>query len=67
MAPIGTPAPIIDKVSADLSKAVGNADFKKRLATIGSYSHAMTPEEVLVFVAKEQQTWLPVVQKIFTK
>ena len=67
VAPIGTPAPIIDKVSADLSKAVGNADFKKRLATIGSYSHTMTPEEVLVFVAKEQQTWLPVVQKIFTK
>jgi tripartite-type tricarboxylate transporter receptor subunit TctC len=67
VAPIGTPAPIIGKVSADLSKAVGNADFKKRLATIGSYSHAMTPEEVLVFVAKEQQTWLPVVQKIFTK
>ena len=67
VAPIGTPAPIIDKVSADLSKAVGNADFKKRLATIGSYSHAMTPEEVLVFVAKEQQTWLPVVQKIFAK
>jgi tripartite-type tricarboxylate transporter receptor subunit TctC len=67
VAPVGTPAPIIGKVSADLSKAIGNADFKKRLATIGSYSHAMTPEEVLVFVAKEQQTWLPVVRKIFTK
>ena len=67
VAPIGTPAPIISKVSADLSKAVSDADFKKRLATIGSYSRAMTPEEVLTFVAKEQQIWLPVVQRVFTK
>src|SRR5664280_1512474 len=55
VAPIGTPAPIISKVSADLRKAVSDADFKKRLAAIGSYSRAMTPEEVLAFVAKEQQ------------
>jgi tripartite-type tricarboxylate transporter receptor subunit TctC len=54
-------------VSADLRKAVSDADFKKRLAAIGSYSRAMTPEEVLAFVAKEQQTWLPVVQRISTK
>ena len=67
VAPIGTPAPIISKVSADLRKAVSDADFKKRLAAIGSYSRAMTPEEVLAFVAKEQQTWLPVVQRISTK
>jgi tripartite-type tricarboxylate transporter receptor subunit TctC len=63
VAPIGTPAPIISKVSADLSKVVSDADFKKRLAVIGSYSRVMTPEEVLAFVAKEQQTWLPVQQR----
>ena len=67
LAPIGTPTQIINKVSADLAKVVSDADLKKRLAAIGSYSHAMTPEEVLTFVAKEQQTWLPVVQKILTK
>jgi tripartite-type tricarboxylate transporter receptor subunit TctC len=63
VAPLGTPAPIISKVSADLSKVVNDADFKKRLAAIGSYSRAMTPEEVLAFVAKEQQTWQPVLEK----
>jgi len=64
LAPLGTPAPIVSKVSADLSKVVGDADFKKKLANVGSYSRAMTPEQTLAFVDKEQRTWLPVVQKI---
>jgi tripartite-type tricarboxylate transporter receptor subunit TctC len=67
VAPLGTPAPIIDKVSADLSKAMSDPDFKKNLGNIGSYSRAMTPDEVLAFVAKEQQTWLPVLEKIPAK
>jgi tripartite-type tricarboxylate transporter receptor subunit TctC len=67
VAPLGTPAPIISKVSADLSKVVNDADFKKRLAAIGSYSRAMSPEEVLAFVAKEQQTWQPVLEKLSAK
>lgn len=67
VAPIGTPAAIISKVSADLSKVVSSADFKKRLAVIGNYSRSMTPEEVLAFVAKEQQTWQPVLEKISSK
>ena len=60
VAPLRTPVPIISKVSADLSKVVSDPDFKKRLANIGSYSRAMTPEQVLAFVQKEQDTWLPV-------
>jgi tripartite-type tricarboxylate transporter receptor subunit TctC len=64
VAPLRTPAPIISKVSEDLAKVVGDPDFKKRLANIGSYSRAMTPEQVLAFVQKEQDTWLPVLQKI---
>jgi tripartite-type tricarboxylate transporter receptor subunit TctC len=67
VAPLGTPAPIVSKVSADLAKVVSDPDFKKRLSNIGSYSRAMTPEQVLAFVQKEQDTWLPVLQKISTK
>jgi tripartite-type tricarboxylate transporter receptor subunit TctC len=67
VAPLGTPAPIVSKVSADLAKVVTDPDFKKRLATVGSYSRAMTPEQVVAFVQKEQQTWLPVLQKISDK
>ena len=36
----------------------------KQHAHLGSYSRAMTPEQTLAFVDKEQQTWLPVLDKI---
>jgi len=64
VAPPGTPAPIVSKVSADLAKAMSDSDFQKRLANVGSYSRAMTPEQTLAFVDKEQQTWLPLLEKI---
>jgi len=64
VAPLKTPQPIIIKVSADLAKVVTDPDFKKRLATVGSYSRAMSPEQVVAFVQKEQQTWLPVLEKV---
>jgi tripartite-type tricarboxylate transporter receptor subunit TctC len=67
VAPLGTPKPIIDKVSADLSKLMSDPEFKKKLGNIGSYSRAMTPDEALAFVDKEQQTWLPVLAKISAK
>jgi tripartite-type tricarboxylate transporter receptor subunit TctC len=46
---------------------VNDPEFQKKLANIGSYSYAMTPDEVLAFVKKEQDTWLPVLQKISDK
>jgi tripartite-type tricarboxylate transporter receptor subunit TctC len=64
VAPKGTPAPVIAKVSADLAKVVTDPAFKKKLAVIGSYSRAMTPAEVRTFVAQEQETWLPVLERI---
>jgi tripartite-type tricarboxylate transporter receptor subunit TctC len=67
VAPVGTPAPIVSKVSADLYKVVSDADIKKKLATTGSYARSMTPEEVLAFVDKQQQTWQPVLQRIPNK
>ena len=66
-APLGTPAPIIAKVSADTAKVVSDPDVKKKLAATGSYTHPMTPDETQAFVAKQQETWLPVVQTISTK
>jgi len=67
VAPLGTPQLIIQKVSVDLSKAMSDEDFKKRLGNIGSYSRSMTPDEALAFVHKEQAMWLPVVEKISAK
>jgi len=67
LAPVGTPEPVIGKASADLAKALSDPDIKTKLATTGSYTHPMTPDQVLAFVAKQQQTWLPVLQKVSTQ
>jgi len=67
LAPNATPPAIIAKVSADLAKVDNDPDVRKRLAAIGSYSRAMTPDQVLAFVAKEQETWLPVLQRTTDK
>jgi tripartite-type tricarboxylate transporter receptor subunit TctC len=67
VAPLGTPQSVVNKVSNDLAKVVTEADFQRRLSNIGSYSRAMTPDQVVAFVIKEQDTWLPVLQRIAAK
>jgi tripartite-type tricarboxylate transporter receptor subunit TctC len=67
VAPLGTPEAIIRKVSEDLRKVVTDPDLKKKIATRGSYTRAMTPEETVAFAQAEQRKWLPVVQHIATK
>ena len=66
-APLGTPAPIIAKVSSDLAKVLNDPEIVRRLATTGSYPHPMTPEEARAFVDKQQAMWLPLLQKISTQ
>lgn len=67
LAPIGTPTPIINKISADLGQVVSAPEFRKKMAALGGYPRAMTPDQVQAFIAKEQETWLPIVQKISGK
>ncbi len=67
VAPLGTPKPIIDKVSADVIKVMGDPDFKKRLGKIANYTQTMNPEQTLAFVKQQQDTWLPLLDKIGLK
>ena len=67
VAPLGTPAPIINKIEADLAKVVDDPDFQKRLANVGSYSYSINAQQALAFVEQQQATWLPVLEKIPVK
>ena len=67
VAPLGTPASIISKVSADLTKVLSDPELKQKLGQVGNYPRAMTPDETLAFVDKEQKTWLPILEKISGK
>ena len=67
VAPIGTPEQIIAKISEDLRKVVSDPDFKKTIATRGSYTRALSPKEAIAFVQAEQQKWKPVLELIANK
>jgi tripartite-type tricarboxylate transporter receptor subunit TctC len=67
VAPVGTPAPVISKISTDLAQVLNDPELKKRLGEVGNYPRVMTPDQVLAFVGKEQETWLPILQKVSDK
>lgn len=67
VAPLGTPDAIIRKVSADLRKVVTDPALQKIAAARGSYTHAMSPEETVAFIAAEQARWQPLLDNIGAK
>jgi tripartite-type tricarboxylate transporter receptor subunit TctC len=48
----------------DLRKAMDDTEVKAKLAQLGAYVHAMTPEEVTQFALEQQRTWRPVAEKV---
>ena len=52
-APHGTPRPIVERLSAELAKALSLQDVKERLIGIGYEPRAMTPEQFSVLVIKD--------------
>src|SRR5215831_17100009 len=67
VAPVGTPQPIITKISEDLRKVVSDLNFKKTIAARGSYTRAISPAEAIAFVQAEQEKWKPVLEFITNK
>ena len=64
LAPNGTSDDVIRKVSADVQQVQTNPDFIARLGKLGAYLTKMSPQDVLVFANKEQDTWRPILEKL---
>jgi tripartite-type tricarboxylate transporter receptor subunit TctC len=64
MAPPGTPDAIIQKVNADVIKAMSDPEAKKKLAALGRDDRSMSAPQTLAFIQGEQQKWAPIVQQI---
>jgi len=62
VAPLGTPAPAIQKVNAGLKTVLSDADLAKQLATRGAYVAPMSPSEVNTFINTQQEEWRPVLE-----
>lgn len=61
--PTGVGRPIIDKVNADLAKALATQNVKNRLGELGVAAISSTPEEFGKFMAAETARWGKLIQE----
>jgi tripartite-type tricarboxylate transporter receptor subunit TctC len=61
LAPAGTPKEIVDKVSAEVSKAVRDEALRKRLAEQAVIPVGATPEDTGKFLQNEIDKWEKVI------
>jgi tripartite-type tricarboxylate transporter receptor subunit TctC len=63
LTPIGTPVPIIHKVSDDLRDVLLQPAVKERFATLGVDARPMSPAETAEFIRNERRLWKPVIER----
>ena len=61
-APAGTPRPIIDKLNAEMVKAMNTQELRDRFAAVGAETIANTPAQYGAFVDSELKKWEKVVR-----
>jgi len=62
VAPVGTPAPIVDKIHAAVVKATQDQEMQKKLLPLGIVAVNSTPKEFDDFVKSERAKWEPVLR-----
>jgi tripartite-type tricarboxylate transporter receptor subunit TctC len=63
MVPAGTPKPVIDKLNAELRKALANPEVRAKLAQQGAEPLGSSPEEYGEYIRKEIGRWATVVKQ----
>jgi len=62
LAPAGTPAPVINKINAEMVKMIADPPFAKRLSDLGSEPQSSTPAELAAHMRKESDRWSKVIK-----
>jgi tripartite-type tricarboxylate transporter receptor subunit TctC len=62
LAPAGTPAPVIDKLNAEINEAMKTPDLAAGLAKLGFEPQPWTPRQYGAFLAEEMKRWPPLVK-----
>lgn len=60
-APKGTPRPIVERLNAEVGKALASNEVKARLEGLGNEVRATSPEEMRAFVAGQAARWTKVI------
>jgi tripartite-type tricarboxylate transporter receptor subunit TctC len=63
VAPAGTPAAIVRKVSDDLRVVLTLPEVMQRFDALSVLTRSMSPQELSEFIRSERQLWKPVVQQ----
>ena len=61
-APAGTPADVVDKINADVTRALQSQEVRERLAALGAEPMVMTPAEFRKFMRDEMDDSAKVVK-----
>jgi tripartite-type tricarboxylate transporter receptor subunit TctC len=61
VAPKGTPKPIVDKINAEVVKALSDPAVKEKSERTGNYPVTATPEQFAAFIRKEADRWRKVI------
>jgi tripartite-type tricarboxylate transporter receptor subunit TctC len=56
-APAGTPKPVIDKLSGEISKIMKTEEFRNKAEAQGAYAVYMNPQQLADYTSKEFQSW----------
>ena len=64
VAPVGTPDPIVRKISEDLRAVLTSPEIRDKLAARGAYVHPSTPAEAQSFVHSQQELWAPALERV---
>ncbi|WP_313624260.1 tripartite tricarboxylate transporter substrate binding protein [Achromobacter sp.] len=62
VAPAGTPAPVIEKLNAEILRALKSPEMQKQLKAQGAQALGSTPQEYAAYIKSEIQRWGEVVK-----
>ena len=62
VAPARTPQPVINKLNAELRRALALPDVKEKLAEQGIFAETSTPAEFTALIASDQKRWAQVIK-----
>lgn len=60
--PAGTPAGIVEKLSAAMQQALNTTEMKEQLARGGSKAAPMTPQQFAAYIKEDTERWAPIIK-----
>jgi tripartite-type tricarboxylate transporter receptor subunit TctC len=63
LAPAGTPKSVVDRINAEMRKAVASPDFARQLAALGLEPASSSPAEFHAMIKSELERWTKVIKE----